>query len=81
MEQKLLSFHHPRAGLAAELSCSLRGRFHGAHGGGSDAPLLQGVKPVDGGSTRGADLGPQLRRVFPGVAEQLPSSLQHTALK
>lgn len=79
--ERLRSFRGPCSRLESQLSRSLRGRLHGAHGGGSDAALLQSVEPVDGGSAWGADLRAQLRRMFPGVAQQFASSLQHTAFK
>lgn len=53
--------------LSSELPGSLGGRLHGTHGRRPQAALLQGVKPVNGRSTWGADLRAELGRMFPRV--------------
>lgn len=60
---------------AAELSGPLGCRLHGTHGGCSYTALLQGVKPVDGGSARGADLSAQLSWMLPRITQHPPGAL------
>lgn len=60
---------------AAELSGPLGCRLHGTHGGCSYTSLLQGVKPVDGGSAGGADLSAQLSWMLPRITQHPPSAL------
>jgi len=63
--KRQLSFPGCCRRLLAELPRSVGGGFHGAHGGCSHAALFQGVKPVDGCSTWGADLRAKLRWMLP----------------
>ncbi|KAA8589390.1 hypothetical protein FQN60_012755 [Etheostoma spectabile] len=56
---------------------SLGGGFHSAHGRRPHTALFQGVKPVDGCSTWGADLRAELSRMLPGLTPQVPPPPNH----